>query len=113
MAQNHIQEGKIIPFTLTEAVASGGVVVMGDLVGVASKSGAIGDVIQVHLNEVWELPKGTTSGTGFSVGTKLYWDATADTIVETDASGANKFIGYAFAAATDANTKCQVLLSRA
>lgn len=112
MAQNYKHPGEHIEVALTATHASGDVIVRGDLVGIALQAGVNRSKIQVALKGVWELPKGTGAGTDFTVGTKLYWDDTANTVVETDASGANKLIGYAAKAATTAETTCEVLLSR-
>lgn len=112
MAINYKYPGEHIEVTLGATHSSGDVIVVGELVGVALQAGVNGSKIQIALEGVWELPKGTGANTDFSVGAALYWNDSSNIIVETSNSGANKLIGYAAKAATTTDTTCEVLLAR-
>lgn len=108
--KNFHKPGKMIPVTLAAAVVSGAPLLIGELVGIASKSGAIGDVVEFALQGVYSIAKPTAGGSGHAQGTALYWDDTAKVVTEDDDSGANKLAGYSFAGAADADTTELVLL---
>lgn len=104
--KNYIQPGNVIDWTVTGSdVSSGDLVAIGELVGVATTDGAVGDVIAVTINGVFELPKVTGA---IGVGAALYHD-TAE--VTTTASG-NEFVGYATVAALSGDATVPVLLAR-
>lgn len=98
MAQNYIFSGDVFEYTVpaSTTIASGDGVLIGDVFGVALGGGTTGAVIQVMTEGVFTLPK--TTGAAISVGAKVYWDNTTKKITATDASGANKLAGYAYAA---------------
>ena len=107
MAQNHIQEGKIMPWTngTGSDVASGDLVVMNGIVGVASGDIANGAEGNVVIAEVFEVPKATPLSIG--QGENVYATATSGEVNKTDT---DTLAGKAFkAAASDALT-VQVLL---
>lgn len=108
--KNFIESGKVIQHVLTVAVASGGVVKIGNLLGVAVTSGEIGDTIAVNLEGVYELPKLTTDVV--AIGVPLYWDADPGECTLTANSGANELIGYAWEAAGNGVTEVKVVLDR-
>lgn len=108
--KNFHKPGKMIPVTLAVAVESGEALPIGDLFGIASKKGAIGEVVEFSLQGVYSLAKPTAGGSGHAQGTKLYYDAANKQVTESDGGGANKFAGYSFAGAADADTKELVLL---
>ena len=68
-----IRNGKKMDLTCTAAVAMDEVVVVGTIVGIASTAGAIGDVIALDVEGVYEL---TAKTEAFTQGALLYWDAT-------------------------------------
>lgn len=108
--KNLIEEGKTIDYTLTEeTVASGEIVVVGDMAGVAVTGGKTGDTIALAVEGVYELPKGSGA---LAQGKKAYVNVAEDTgktIVGT-ASG-NTFIGYVWAAAAAGDATVAVKLS--
>lgn len=55
--RNRVQNGRRIDHTLAAAVSSGDVVVVGNMVCVASVDGEIGDTIALAVSEVYNLPK--------------------------------------------------------
>lgn len=86
-----VQPGEVLSYTAGGTISAGDVVVAGDLLGVAANDAVSGDVIAVHLEGVYTLPK--TSGE-ITVGAVLYWDTTPGEVTTT-ATG-NKPIGFAF-----------------
>lgn len=99
-----IQKGEALNVILAAAILSGGVVVMGDMCGVAATDGAVGDEIAVSVEGVFALPK--TAGAAIIQGKRLYWDATGGAVTTT-ATG-NVQIGYAAYAAASAATVVSV-----
>lgn len=104
--KNYKQPGKVIPKILTAAVVSGAVQLIGELVGVAAKSGAIGEEVEFSLEGVYTIPK--TAAQVYTQGQILYWDDTTKLITST--VGTNKVAGYAFAAAAGADASVDVLI---
>lgn len=93
MSANKIKRGERLDITLTAIAASGDVVVVGDILGVAVTGGAIGDTVAVDTEGVFDVPKAT--GQAWAVGNTLYWDATAKNFTTTSTS--NKRAGIAAA----------------
>ena len=104
---NNIQDGNVKEVVLADVAESGGVVVIGDLVGVAVNPGVAGDTISVNLNGVYSLPKTTGA---ISNGSKVYVTSVGLNITTT-ATG-NKAIGYAWNDAASADSTINVLLAR-
>lgn len=104
MAQNYIQDGKVITRTLSVTVAAGAVVVMNDLQGVALTGGVSGDQIEVALEGVFQLAK--NNGVAINQGDLLYWDTTPGELTKT-ALG-NLPFGYAWEDAAQAATVAKV-----
>lgn len=89
--KNFVQEGHVLDYAATSAVASGAVVVIGARVGIAVKDFAVGETGPLRVKGVVELAK---LGTDAPVqGALLYWDA-ANSRLTTTASG-NVLAGYA------------------
>lgn len=109
MATNYRQEGNILPVVLTTAVVSGGVVVVGNRVGVAINAGSIGDTISVQFTGVWEVTK--LAGTAWAQGDSVYYDVSASKF--TRVSTGNVYAGEASEAATSAAVLGNVRLAEA
>lgn len=84
--KNYIQEGRQIDLTASGAVTSGDLVVVGELVGVATTDAVASEVYAVSTTGVFDLAKGAGA---LTVGTKVYAAAgvgnnvtTTDTDVE-------------------------------
>lgn len=109
MAQNHVQEGKVMPWTngTGSAVASGDVVLIGTKIGVALGDIANGAVGSVAVDEVYEIAK--AAPLVLAQGAAVYWDA-ADENVNATESG-NTYGGYAFEAAASADTTVKIKLN--
>ena len=103
-----IADGKYIDHTPAGALASGDVVVQGDLVGVVLRPLAAGELGALAVDGVFDFAKNT--GVAFTVGTILYWDDTNNVVTST-ATG-NKQIGKVVSAAASADTTVRMRLSQ-
>ena len=112
MAVKFVQRGDAVDYTPDADVASGDVVVQGDLVGVAKldiKAGVLG---ALAVSGVFDFPKDTGSATAIAAGAKVYWDAVNE-VATTDADGGtNKLIGKVVAAAGDDDETVRVRMSQ-
>lgn len=109
MAGNHVQPGFAIAVTLAAAAASGELIKVGTLCGVALGSGGIGDQISVAIDEVFEVAKLSTDDV--AQGDQLYLDAANKRLTLDANAGANIAAGKATAAAAAATTTVQVKLN--
>jgi predicted RecA/RadA family phage recombinase len=103
-----IHDGQHIDHTPSGALASGDVVVQGDLVGVTVRPLAAGELGALAVEGVFDFTKNT--GVGYSVGTILYWDDTANVVTTTSAG--NKALGKVVRTAASADTSARVRLSQ-
>lgn len=105
MARNYTQPGNVLSYTagVGEQYSAGDVVVMGDTVGIALVDIGEGETGSVAIEGVFEVPK--VSGTAWSVGQKIDWDASASafTVGATPAEG--DVIGCAIVAAPAGSTE--------
>lgn len=101
-----IHDGKYIDHTPVGALASGDVVVQGDLVGVTLRPIAAGELGSLAVDGVFDFTKNT--GVAYTVGTILYWDDTNNVVTAT-ATG-NKQIGKVVRAAGTSDTTVRVRL---
>ncbi|MFN9436577.1 MAG: DUF2190 family protein, partial [Planctomycetota bacterium] len=90
------------------ALASGDVVVQGDLVGVTLRPIAAGELGSLAVDGVFDFTKNT--GVAYTVGTILYWDDTNNVVTTTSAG--NKQIGKVVRAAGTTDTLARVRLSQ-
>jgi len=104
-----IHDGFTIDHTPTSAVAAGGVVVVGSIVGVAPRAISANALGAIQIEGVFEFPK--ASATVVTAGAAVYWDADPGAIVVTQATG-DVFCGHAVAAAGNGATTVQVKLGR-
>lgn len=104
--KNFYCPGKMITVTLAAAVVSGAGRLIGELFGVAAKSGAIGEEVEFSLEGVYSIPK--TAAQVYTQGQILYWDDTNKLITST--VGSNKVAGYAYKAAAGADAEVYVLI---
>ena len=79
-----IQDGDVIDYVATAAIAVGDVVDLTTRVGVAYDDAAIGDTIAVDLEGVFEVT--ATTADAVAVGAQLYFDTTAREVTTTVAS---------------------------
>ena len=103
-----VLEGDTIDYTAAAAVAGGDVVVQGDLVGVVTRTLAIGELGSLIVEGVLDFAKLTN--VAYTVGTILYWDDTNNVVTTTSAG--NKSIGKVVRAAASADTTVRMRLSQ-
>ena len=102
----HTGEGNSVDYRPTADIPAGAVVVEGDLVGVTSRLIPAGTLGALALTGIYEVPK--DSAVDITLGTLLYWDATAQRVTPTQAS--NKIFGRAVTAGPVGAEKIQVRL---
>ena len=107
MATNYIQPGDTLTIPAPAAVLSGGVVIAGDIKGIAQCDAASGAPVDVATRGVWELPK--VAANAFVLGAKVYWNAT-DALAPSTASG-NTLLGVAVEAAPADSATVKLRLS--
>ena len=107
MAQN-ITDGLTVFLDPGAIVASGGVVISGNYVGIAEVDGVSGTPITVNLEGVYPLAK--NASIALTIGDALYWDTSPGEITNVVADGT--FIGYAHETVLAAATKLEVKLAR-
>ncbi|MEG2961628.1 MAG: DUF2190 family protein [Janthinobacterium sp.] len=95
MAKNYIQEGNVLSYTATAAVASGAVAVIGKRIAIALADIAVGETGSITAEGVFAVAKLGTDVVG--LGDLLYWDA-ANNRLTTTAAG-NTAAGFAAAPA--------------
>ena len=103
--KNYIQRGEVIEVAAAaSAVASGQVVVIGALLGVANHPAAQGESFNANLVGVYEVPKAAAAAV--AQGAALYWDVSAGVFAAAGAPAAGDVSGsvaaFAAAAAGDA-----------
>ncbi|MFQ5733178.1 MAG: capsid cement protein [Planctomycetaceae bacterium] len=104
--------GAAIDYTPGAAVAAGDVVVQGELVGVANADIPANALGALAVQGVFDFPKATGVGTAITVGSTVYWDATAQEATTSAAAGANKLIGKTVIAAVDNDTTVRARLNQ-
>lgn len=107
MATNYIQPGNILTIPAPAAVLSGGVVIAGEIRGIAQGDAISGAPVDVATRGVWELPK--VAANNFALGAKVYWNGT-DALATTTASG-NTLLGVAVEAAPADSATVKLRLS--
>lgn len=112
MATNFVQKGAYIDYTPGGAVASGELLQIGGLYGVA-QSASVGptEPIAVSLEGVYEVPKTAGGGTALTVGAPAYYDVSAGAAVSgDDEAAANPLCGHAVEDAADGDETAKVRL---
>lgn len=105
--KNYVQPGKNLEFEAAAAVSSGDVVVVEDLIGVATGDAAIGETVVLSVEGVFELPK---DGNAITAGKKVYWHEASGHIQE--ASSGGKACGFAVESKLAGDAKVKVLLHK-
>ena len=95
--KNYIQPGETITVTAPTDVASGALVVVGALIGVAAGDAASGADVEICTSGVFELPKVLTDDV--SVGNLLYYDSATANLTKTAGAGSKPLVGAAVQAA--------------
>ena len=105
-------DGDAVDYTPSADVATGDVVVQGDLIGVARTAITANTPGSLAVDGVFDFPKATGASTGIAAGTNVYWDVADQQAKADDESGANKLLGKTVAAATDDDATVRVRLSQ-
>lgn len=112
MATNFVHDGSVIPYTAGGAIASGAVVLIGNMIGVAlNAAAASGDIIQVKVDGVFDLTADSTDT--FAVGELVIWDvSTTKFINAADTPATGDIVGGAICTEAKAGsvTTCRVKL---
>ncbi len=106
--KNFIQPGETITVTAPADVASGAVLVVGSIVGIAAYTALSGADVEVQTVGVFDLTKVTTDV--IAQGDKLYWDSSAAKLTKTAGTGSKPLVGYALAAAGNGVTTVRASL---
>lgn len=110
MATNYSFEGKVLQYTAAADIASGAVVWVGGMPGIALTAIATGATGSVAVSGVFAIPKHNNatpaSGTAFAVGDPVFWNGT-----QAVATGVLPRVGYCTEAAGGSATTVKVLLS--
>ena len=69
--KNFVQSGQAITVTAAAAAVAGEPVIIGQLVGVAQESAAIGEEVVIHTSGVFNMP----ADAGLAVGAAVEWSA--------------------------------------
>ncbi|MFI3270578.1 MAG: DUF2190 family protein [Pseudomonadota bacterium] len=87
MAQGHIQHGYTMDYVndSTNDIASGDVVVIGEIVGIAITDIGAGDTGAVATEDVWEIVKASDA---ITQGALVYWDDEGDPVDGVEGTGA-------------------------
>lgn len=105
--RNYVQPGDTLTLTAPAEIVSGGVVIVGAIIGVANGDAANGAPVDVDTVGVFTLPK--VSALAIAAGDVVYWDA-ANKLVTKTASGNTK-LGVATAAAANPSASVSVRLN--
>jgi predicted RecA/RadA family phage recombinase len=108
MTAIYIHDGTAIDHIPAADIPLGSVVVLGAIIGVATRAIPAGTLGSLCLEGVFDVPR--TVGVATPVGTRLFWDATNQRATVDDAGGTNPALGVAVRAATDTDTTIRVRL---
>ena len=110
MAQNHVQEGKVLTVTNGTGadIVSGEAFLVGSILAVALGDIADGAQGEAAVDEVWNLPYDGAGAVG--EGVLLYWDDTAKALTLTSTD--NTLAGVAAAAGADASASVNILINK-
>lgn len=93
--KNHVQPGNTITIPSPATYASGDIVILGDLAGVAAGDAPTGEDLDLTLVGVFDLPKVETDA--IAIGQPVF--ASGGVVTTDDDSGANPLLGHAVTAA--------------
>lgn len=109
----HVRNPHSIKITLAADQAPGAVVPWGDRIGVLPVGGVSGDEAALEVEGIYEVPKATGGGTGFSIGDSAGWHVANDNAVAASGAGATKWAGIVTKDAADADEYVQVSIGLA
>ncbi|MEP7365625.1 MAG: DUF2190 family protein [Acidobacteriota bacterium] len=89
--KNYVQRGDTLTLAAPAEIISGGVVIVGSIIGIANGDAAIGAPVDLDVVGVFTLPK--VAALAIIAGDVVYWD-TANRVV-TKTAGGNTKLGVA------------------
>ncbi|SDE33999.1 DUF2190 family protein [Rhodobacter capsulatus] len=104
--KNYLHSGDVLSVPTPAAVSSGGVVIVGQIKGIAVTDAASGALVAVQTRGVFTLPK--EAALAVTLGAAIYWDATPGPGVATTTASGNPALGFATAAADAAAATVEV-----
>lgn len=114
--KNKVKNGKTTAYVVPngQTVAPGDLIVQGNQPGVAIDGGTEGEDLELDTDGVFNIPKKT--GEAFTVGQKLYWDATAKKLSGLTTDGGSpavnlQYVGWADSAAGSSATTANLKLA--
>jgi predicted RecA/RadA family phage recombinase len=111
--KNFRQNGDFISFTAAATIASGQLVRVGGLFGIAVTGVANGTEGTLAMEGCFTVPKTAGAGTAIAVGGPAYFDVSEAAVGQVNGStesAANPLCGYAIAAAADGATSAVIRL---
>jgi len=109
MANNYVQEGGRMTVIAPAAVTTGGLVLIGQMFGVAQGNAASAANVVIQTGGVHSLRKLNGASTSFAAGANVYWDSTNSNA--TVSATSNTRIGVAAVAAANADVAITVRLN--
>lgn len=106
--KNFVQHGDIVTIIAAAAIASGDLVRVNSLIGVAATDAAIGDEVEIKVSGVFDLPK--TSAQAWAVGNPIYMIAASSLLTNVAGTG-NFLVGVATAVAANPSGTGRVRLN--
>jgi predicted RecA/RadA family phage recombinase len=107
--RNYVKPGNTLSIPAVDPAASGDVVQIGDLIGIAASDVAIGDTLDLTVVGVFEIPK--VGADAIAVGDPVFWDATVKLVTTDDDTGANTKLGVAVTSAPNPSGSVNVRLN--
>lgn len=104
--RNQVQAGENLTFPAPAAVASGGVVIAGEIKGIAAVDAAIGQDVDVVTVGVFDLPK--TAANAFALGAAVHWNATTGLATSTASGNTKLGVATEAAPADTATVRCRL-----
>lgn len=105
--KNFVQPGDVLTVTAPADVASGDLVLVGSLFGIATASAKAGAEVEITAGGVYDMPK--VSAQAWTQGAPLYWDPAVKLV--TSVAGALTKIGVAAVVAANPSAAGRVRLN--
>lgn len=105
--RNYVQPGNTLTLTAPAEIVSGGVVVVGSIIGVANGDADNGAPVDVDTVGVFRLPK--VAALAIAAGDVVYWDSAAKLVTKTAAS--NTKLGVAIESVANPSPNVAVRLN--
>jgi predicted RecA/RadA family phage recombinase len=107
MSTNFIEKGEVLNYTaVNKPIASGDVVIIGNIAGIAKTDIAVGETGAVHITGVYSLPKAAEA---ITQGMKVYWSNVNQNVALNKADAT--LIGVAANNTISSESKVHVLLN--